>query len=151
MGLIDDVLPGPVALDTAIFIYFIEEDQRFLYLVKPVFEAIEDGRLQAATSTLSLLEVLVVPYRAGNLPLAERYESLLTRSRGLRVIDLERPILKAAAQIRARINLKTPDSIQIAAALSAGCSTFLTNDRKIPLVPGLKVFQLRKYLSVRQT
>lgn len=149
MGLIDDVLPGPVALDTAIFIYFIEEDQRFLHLVKPVFEAIEDGRLQAATSTLSLLEVLVVPYRAGNLPLAERYESLLTRSRGLRVIDLERPILKAAAQIRARINLKTPDSIQLAAAMSAHCSTFLTNDRKLPLVPGLRVLQLRKYLSAR--
>jgi len=149
MGLIDDIPPGPVALDTAIFIYFIEEDARFLELVKPIFQAIDDGTLQAATSTLALLEVLVVPYRVGNLPLAERYESLLTRSRGLRVIDLERPILKAAAQIRARINLSTPDSIQVAAALSARCSAFLTNDRKIPPVPGLKVLQLRNYLSAR--
>lgn len=145
MGLIEDLLPGPTALDTAIFIYFIEEDQRFVQLVKPVFQAIEDGRLQAATSTLTLLEVLVIPYRAGNLPLAERYESLLTRSRGLRVIDLERPILKAAAQIRARIKVKTPDSIQIAAALSARCSTFLTNDRKLPLLSGLRILQLRDY------
>jgi predicted nucleic acid-binding protein len=96
-----------------------------------------------------LLEVLVVPYRAGNLPLAERYESLLTRSRGLRLIELERPILKTSAQIRARINLMTPDSIQVAAALSARCSTFLTNDRRLPLVPGLKVLQLRNYLPGR--
>jgi predicted nucleic acid-binding protein len=147
MGLIDDILPGPVALDTAIFIYFIEEDARFLKLVKPIFQAIDAGRIQAATSTLTLLEVLVVPYRAGLLPLADRYETLLTRSRGLRLIDLEMPILKAAAQIRARMNLRTPDSIQIAAALSARCSTFLTNDRKLPLVPGLKVLQLRNYLS----
>jgi len=56
---------------------------------------------------------------------------------------------KAAAQIRARINLSTPDSIQVAAALSARCSAFLTNDRKIHPVPGLKVLQLRNYLSAR--
>ncbi len=56
---------------------------------------------------------------------------------------------KAAAQIRARINLSTLDSIQVAAALSARCSAFLTNDRKIPPVPGLKVLQLRNYLSAR--
>jgi predicted nucleic acid-binding protein len=149
MGLIEEILPGPVALDTAIFIYFMEEDQRFLSLVKPVFQAIDEGALQAATSALTLLEVLVVPYRAGNLPLAERYESLLTRSRGLRVIDLERPMLKTSAQIRARINLRTPDSIQVAAALSARCSTFLTNDRRLPFVPGLKVLQLSNYLPVR--
>ncbi|MBI3001519.1 MAG: PIN domain-containing protein [Deltaproteobacteria bacterium] len=147
MGLIDDILPGPVALDTAIFIYFIEEDRRFLQLVKPVFQAIDGGTLQAVTSALTLLEVLVVPYRAGNLALAERYESLLTRSRGVRVIDLERPLLKAAAHLRAKASLKAPDAIQTAAALSARCSTFLTNDRKIPILPGLKVLQLRNYLS----
>ena len=39
MGLIDDLKPGPVALDTQIFIYFIEEERRFLPLVKPLFEA----------------------------------------------------------------------------------------------------------------
>jgi predicted nucleic acid-binding protein len=146
MGLIDDIGPGPVGLDTAIFIYFIEEDARCLELVKPVFQAVHEGRFQAVASTLTLLEVLVVPYGAGNLPLAERYESLITTSRGLRVVDLERPILKAAAQIRARTNLRTPDSIQVGAALSAGCSTFVTNDRKIPPLPGLEVLQLRNYL-----
>jgi len=41
MGLIDDILPGPVALDTAIFIYFIEEDARYLELVRPIFHAID--------------------------------------------------------------------------------------------------------------
>jgi hypothetical protein len=53
VGLIQDVSPGPVAIDTAIFIYFIEEDKRFLPLVKPVFDAINRGDLQAATSGLT--------------------------------------------------------------------------------------------------
>ena len=146
MGLIDDLQPGPVALDTAVFIYFIEEDRRFLDLVKPVFTAMDRGMLERATSGLTLLEVLVAPYRADNLPLAERYEALLTRSRGLRLVELDRPVLKSAALLRARVRLKPPDAIQIAAALAARCTAFLTNDRKIPAMPGLRILQLRDYL-----
>jgi predicted nucleic acid-binding protein len=146
VGLIDNLQPGPVALDTQIFIYFIEEDQRLLPLVKPLFEAIDHGALVAATSGLTLMEVLVVPYRIGNISLADRYEALLTRSRGLRFVDIDRPLLKAAAQLRAAFRIKAPDAIQVAAAMIANCSTLLTNDRRIPFIPGLKVFQLEKYL-----
>jgi predicted nucleic acid-binding protein len=93
VGLIDDLKPGPVALDTQIFIYFIEEEDRFLPLVKPLFEAIDGGELVGVTSGLSLMEVLVVPYRSGNSALADRYESLLTNSRGLRFIEVDRRLL----------------------------------------------------------
>ncbi len=62
MGLIADLEPGPVALDTQIFIYFIEEDRRYLPLIKPIFEAIARGDFIAVTSGLTLMEVLVVPY-----------------------------------------------------------------------------------------
>jgi predicted nucleic acid-binding protein len=146
VGLIEDVEPGPVALDTQVFIYFIEEQKQFLPLVKPLFEAIDQGTLRAATSGLTLMEVLVVPYRSGNSSLSDCYESLLTRSRGLRFVDVDRPLLKAAAQLRAAFKLKPPDAIQVAAALVANCGAFLTNDRRIPPIPGLKIFQLKNYL-----
>ena len=51
-----------------------------------------------------------------------------------------------AAQLRAMEGLKTPDALQVAAALQAGCTAFVTNDRKIPSVGGLRVLQLRDYL-----
>jgi predicted nucleic acid-binding protein len=148
VGLIDDLKPGPVALDTQVFIYFpfIEEDKQFLPLVKPLFEAIDHGSLPASTSGLTLMEVLVVPYRTGNISLADRYEALLTRSRGLRFVDVDRPLLKAAAQLRAAFKLKPPDAIQVAAAMVANCSSFLTNDRRIPAIPGLEILQLKNYL-----
>lgn len=146
MGLIEDLIPGRAALDTAIFIYFIEEDKRFLRLVKPIFEAIDRGKLQAVTSGLTLMEVLVLPYRNGNLALAERYEALLTRSRGLRFIDVDRAVLRNAAQIRASLGLKAPDALQVGTALLAGCTVLLTNDRRIPALPGLKILQLKDYL-----
>ena len=52
MGLIDDLKPGPLALDTQIFSYFIEEDGRYLTSIKPLFEAIDRGDLLAVTSGL---------------------------------------------------------------------------------------------------
>lgn len=147
MGLIDDLPPGPVAIDTAVFIYLIEAHPRFLPHILPLFTQADRGERVLATSALTLLEVLVVPYRAGNRQLAERYERLLTGSRGLRIVDLDRNQLRTAAQLRAVTGIKTPDALQLAAALGAGCGAFVTNDRRLPPVPGLRVVQLSSYAS----
>ena len=58
------------------------------------------GRLEAVTSALSLLEVLVIPYRKGQLAIAEHYEALLNRSRGLRLCELDLPVLLALEAMR---------------------------------------------------
>jgi predicted nucleic acid-binding protein len=145
VGLIADIGPGAVALDSAPFIYFIEDDPRYAPLLRPLFEQSDRGERLLVTSVLTLLEVLVVPLRAGNLQIAERYEALLTRSRGLRVVDITRAQLTAAAHLRAATGVKTPDALQLAAALGAGCRTFVTNDRRLPAIPGLRVIQLSKY------
>ncbi len=149
MDLIADLGSGPVGVDTAAFIYFIEEETPFLGPVEALFTEASAGRLQLVTSALTLLEVLVVPYRAGDNSLAERYEALLTRSRGLHMLDLSPELLRAAAQLRAVTGIKTPDALQIAAALSAGCKAFVTNDRRIPSIPGLRILQIAEYVAQR--
>jgi predicted nucleic acid-binding protein len=145
VGLIADLGRGPVGADTALFIYLIEERSPFLSLIEPLFREADEGRRELVTSAITLLEVLVVPYRAGNRPLAERYEALLMRSRGVRVVDLSVDQLRAAAQLRATFGVKTPDALQIVAALAGGCTTFVTNDRRIPSIPGMRVLQLADY------
>lgn len=147
MGLIADLGPGAAAVDTAVFIYFIEEEPRFLPHILPLFEEADGGKRELVTSALTLLEVLVVPYRAGNRQLAERYELLLTRSRGIRMTELSRDQLRAAAQLRAAIGVRTPDALHIVSALTTGCKTFVTNDRRLPRVPGLRVIQLSSYVA----
>jgi predicted nucleic acid-binding protein len=116
VGLIADLGRGPVGVDTAVFIYFIEENLRFLP-------------------------------RAGLRILADRYEELLTRGRGIRLVDLTRDQLRAAAQLRAATGAKTPDALQLAAALGAGCTAFLTSDRRLPSIPGLRIIQLQSYAA----
>ena len=147
MGLLNDIGAGPVALDAGPLIYFIERHPRYLPIVRPVFVAINDGGLAAVTSGISLLETLVVPLRAANHALANRYEALLTRSRGLRLIHVDLDQLRGAAQLRAQSRLKTPDALQLAAALSAGCTALVTNDDRLPSFPGLRVLQLEAYLD----
>jgi predicted nucleic acid-binding protein len=147
VGLIDDLGSGAVALDTAVFIYLIQEEPRFLPHVLPLFAEADQGKRVLVTSSLALLEVLVVPYRAGDRLLAERYERLLTRSRGIRVIDLNLDCLRAAAQLRAATGVKTPDAIQLATAVLTGCTAFVTNDRRLPEIPGLRVVQLASYIA----
>jgi predicted nucleic acid-binding protein len=97
------------------------------------------------TSAVTLLEVLVVPYRAGNLALATRYEALLTRSRGVLVREIDHAQLRAAAQLRAVAGVRTPDALQLAAALAEGCTAFVTNDRRLPSPSGLRILQVGNY------
>lgn len=147
MGLIEDLEEGPIGLDTSIFIYFIEEHPLYLPVVEPVFEAMDQGSLPAVTSAITLLETLVVPYRAGNSSLADRYEALLRRSRGLRLMEIDLPVLRAGALLRATIGCRTPDALQLASALSAGCRCFLTNDRRFRGPEGIRILQLEDYVT----
>ena len=148
MGLIDDLGSGPVALDTPLFIYFIEEHPRYLPIVQPVFAAMNAGRLTGVTSALTLLETLVQPYRVGNAPLADEYEAFLTRSQGLRLDEITRVVLRAAAQLRAAYNITIPDALQLATALIARCPVYLTNDRDLPAIAGMRILQIKDYLPV---
>ena len=62
-------------------------------------------------------------------------------------ITSTRDQLRAAAQLRAATGAKTPDALHLVAALGAGCKTFVTNDRRLPTVPGLRVIQLSSYVD----
>jgi uncharacterized protein len=134
-------------VDTAVFIYFIEAAPAWLPVITPLFRAADAGDRDLVTSAVTLLEVLVVPYRANNEVLGARYETLLTRSRGVRLIDLTREQLRQAALLRALTGVRTPDALQLMAARDAGCTAFVTNARRLPPVSGMRIVQLASYAA----
>lgn len=75
----------------------MENVERWVPPIAALFEEAHAGRRTLVTSEITLLEVLVVPYRAGDMALAEKYEALLTGSRGLSMMMIGRPQLRAAA------------------------------------------------------
>jgi predicted nucleic acid-binding protein len=49
---------------------------------------------------------------------------------------------RPAAQFRAAIGVRTPGALQLAAALAEGCTACVTNDRRLPSLPGLRILQV---------
>jgi predicted nucleic acid-binding protein len=131
-----------VAVDTAPFIYFIEENPAYLGTIHPFFEALDADEFRAVTSMVTLIEVLVHPLRQGNEALAHEYRNILLEARGLDLRPVSRAIAEEAASLRAAHGLRTPDAIQIATAIHEGSTSLLTNDSRLPSLPNLNVLVL---------
>ena len=130
-----------VGLDTAPLIYFIEENPTYLEAAKLFFEAMDRGDFTVVTSTVTLLEVLVHPLRSNNTALAAEYRDILLNSK-LMTVDVSSTIAEQAARLRAVHNIRTPDAIQISAAINAGASHFFTNDIRLPEIPAIHILSL---------
>lgn len=131
-----------VGLDTAPLIYFIEETPGYLEIVRPFFAAMDRGDFFVVTSYVTLLEVLVHPFRCGNTKLVKQYRDILLSANGLTTMQLSQDIAEKAAKLRAHHAIRTPDAIQMATALHADGAFFLTNDRRLPVLPGLELLIL---------
>ena len=112
-----------VGVDTAPFIYFIEEHPVYLESMLTFFKAVEQGKIAAVTSTVTILEVLVQPFRHHDEDLAAEYRDILFYSQ-LETYDITPSIAELSAQLRSQYTLRTPDAIQIATAIHAGATRF---------------------------
>ena len=136
-----------VFLDTAPLIYFIEKNNRYFDVVKPIVALIDSQQSNGMSSSITLLEVLVLPLREGNKKLADKYKAILLSSSGLETCEISHAISGRAAMIRAKYGFKTPDSIQLATAIIRKADYFLTNDAALKQVKEIKVVVLEDYLA----
>ena len=120
-----------IGLDTPIFIYFLENNERYGPLAQLTFNGIEQGKWQGVTSTITLMEITVRPWQLGRESAAREYEAVLVHFPNLSVVDVDRNVARAAAQLRAKYNITPPDALQVAASLSFGAKAFLTNDKRL--------------------
>jgi predicted nucleic acid-binding protein len=128
-----------IALDTSVFIYYLEENPSYADTAGEVFKWLESSPHSAVTSSITMTELLVRPYRAANLPLVNRYFGLLSTFPHLEWIPPDLAIADMAAQLRARHNLRTPDALQVATALRSGATALLTNDADLKRIPRIEV------------
>ncbi len=139
MAWVEDLAGKVVGLDTAPFIYSIEEHPKYLLVLQPFFEALDRGQFQVVASTLTLLEVVVQPLRNGDLALAELYRTILLDAAGLTTMPITASISEAAASLRAALNLATPGALQVTAMIQGGASVILTNDLALKGVTTVEV------------
>ncbi len=110
------------------FIYQIEANDRYVAATDLVFAWLEQDGNTAVTSTITMTELLVQPYRDSDEHLVDRFYALLTTIPNLLWVAPDLEVADKAARIRAAHRLRTPDSIQAATALAAGATGLVTND-----------------------
>lgn len=93
-----------------------------------------------------LTEVLVQPLLQNEAALCHRYRDLILESENLQVIPITAAIAERAAHLRAAHRLRTPDALQLSAAMEAGCEVFLTNDSAFKRVSEIRVLVLGELL-----
>jgi predicted nucleic acid-binding protein len=147
LGLIDEIGGLRVFIDTPVFIYFIERNPRYLGVVKPVFLGIDAGSIDAITSTITLLEVLVVPFKQENHSLVEKYRHLILYSEGLTTYEVFHEVSLLSSKLRARHSIRIPDAIQMAVGMLYGAEAFLTNDANLKKIKDIRVLVLDDFLA----
>lgn len=117
-----------VALDTSVFIYHVENYPRYSHLADLVFAWLEQPGHTAVTSTITMTEILVQPYRTLEPRRVEAMHTLLIALENLDWIAPSLEISDLAARMRAQYRLQTADAIQAATAIDTGATLLITND-----------------------
>jgi predicted nucleic acid-binding protein len=113
---------------------------------KRIFEALEAGENHGVTSVIALLELLVRPKVEGREEVAREYLHLLTTYPNLAILAIDVGVAEIAEELRAKYGVRTPDALQLA-AVQAGATGFITNDRRLEAVEELKIGVLDDFLG----
>ena len=139
MGALERLHGKIVFIDTAPFIYHIEEVGDYREMLHEFFAALDNGHIRAVTSVVTIMEVLVKPYRLQLNDLVSRFENAILNKMFIEVIGINLEIAKLAARIRADNKVALADAIQLASADYFNAAFFLTNDKRIRQVTNAKI------------
>jgi len=145
MGLIELPQNALVYLDASPLIYSAEKIQPYWSLLRPVWQAAQNGEITLLGSELLLLEVLVKPVEVGDLILEQTFRDLL-KAHEFDLVPISTAILEQAVMLRAQYHIKTPDAIHAATALSTSCDLLLTNDADFRRLTELPIIVLADLL-----
>lgn len=118
-----------VLLDSSTLLAFHTTHERVhegaVHLLRRVQDAADP--LQGYFSVVSVMELLVRPFRAGPRAVGIM-ETFLTNFPNLHMIDVNYAVGQSAAALRARVKLSPPDALVAASGLCMECEAVVTND-----------------------
>ena len=134
-----------VFLDTTPLIYLLDADTTYGEKVCEILETLLNHNVQIVTSTITVAEYLVYPYRKDNLEKIDAFEEFLKEC-DISVYPVDYETARKAAWIRAMYDhFKAMDSLQLAAACVHHCQLFITNDRQLRQFRELKCITLDEW------
>lgn len=136
-----------VGLDTSISIYQVGGHPKYVELTSAVFAWLESPGGWGVTSTVTMLELLVQPYRLSDFGRVNELYLLLSRYPNLDWVEPGLEIADRAARLRAEHRLGVPDALQAATAMARQATGFISNDKAFQRVTPLDVLVLDHALT----
>jgi predicted nucleic acid-binding protein len=110
-----------VFVDANILIYQLEENPSLGPGASARLAVLREAGDQVVVSDLVRLECRVGPLKSGDVDLLARYDGFFSHP-DIQVAGLTATVCDRATMIRARHGFRTPDALNLAAALESGCA-----------------------------
>jgi predicted nucleic acid-binding protein len=131
---IDDAIPAgaSVLIDTSVALAYLTGTEEISPLATDLFDGcLATGRNPGALSTVTAMELLVRPFRAGPSAVGV-VQGFLAHFDGLRLLPVDDATAVEAARIRALAGFAAPDALIVASFLVGGFGILVTNDTSWP-------------------
>jgi predicted nucleic acid-binding protein len=136
-----------IGIDTSPFVYQVEDHPAYAPIADALFRWVAAGHSVAVTSTLTITEVLTLPYRQARPGVADGIFSVLLQMENIEWLSPSIGVADRAARARAAYQLRTVDAIQVATAITGGATGLVTNDQDFRRVTDLEVLMLDDLLA----
>ena len=125
--------------DTMLFVYWLEDNVQYAKRMRHILSKMEERQDQLFTSTFTVGEVLVGPYKMRAFEAARQIREVFKEP----FVELIPYTLETAdryAGIRAQHGVSPADAIHLACAAQARIDVFLTNDAELVgrVIPGVQ-------------
>ncbi len=134
----DKAIMSRIYWDTMLFVYWLEDHPAYAPRVRQILAKMEERQDQLYTSSFTVGEVLVGPYRVRALDTARQIREFFESS----FVEIVSYTLKTAdlyARMRADQGVSPADAMHLACAAEIGTDLFLTNDAALigKAIPGI--------------
>jgi len=125
--------------DTMLFVYWLEDHPEHAARVQQIFQKMEQRGDSLCTSTFTVGEVLVGPYKQGAVEVGRHIREFF-RYPFIELLPFRAETAERYAQVRAGHSVSPADAIHLASAADAGVDLFLTNDSRLLglMIPGIQ-------------
>lgn len=120
-----------IFVDTSPFIYYLENNTTYVKSLKEFFDHCINKNIMLITSTITIEEYLVYPFKINNNLMIDNFLTFLSVLRA-KVLNIDSKIAINAARLRSKYEkIKAMDALQISACEIEECDLFLTNDNQL--------------------
>lgn len=136
-----------IGLDTCFFIYQLENNPTYSELCSVIMDLIENKKIEAVTSSMTLSELLIRPYKMNRIEKVFELDQAIRNIPNLSIIPIGEGEARLAAFFRAKKSLRLPDCLHLACTVSHEAKIFITNDHRFKSLKNPEIICLSDFVD----